>query len=110
MKPTIIHRTNLLLQVLLTFFFMADGAQISRAAINVVSYWRLGESDPGAAAGATAANTTDSVGATNLKFQGNAHYANDVAATAANRIGSLWSVNFTNSAYATNAIVSTAQD
>jgi hypothetical protein len=108
MKPLISPRVDLLFKCLLTLFFVAAAAQISRAAINVVSYWRLGESDPGATAGATATNTTASVGGTNLKFQGNASYANDVAATAATRPGSLLSVNFTNSAYATNAIVSTA--
>lgn len=109
MKQPIIQRSGLFLQVLF-IAFLAAVPRSSRAAINVVSYWRLGESDSGAAAGAAAANTTDSVGATSLKFQGNARYANDVAATAATRIGSLLSVNFTNSDYATNAIVSTATD
>jgi autotransporter-associated beta strand protein len=110
MKRPILQRVDLLCHLLLISFFVTVAAHTSRAAINVVSYWRLGESDSGAAAGATAANTTDSVGAMNLRFQGNARYANDVAATAATHIGSLLSVNFTNSAYATNAIVSTAQD
>jgi autotransporter-associated beta strand protein len=110
MKPPISPRVDLLFKCLLTLFFLADAAQTSRAAINVVSYWRLGESDAGAAAGATVANTTDIVGGMNLVFQGNARYANDVAATAANRIASLLSVNFTNSAYAINPIVSTATD
>jgi autotransporter-associated beta strand protein len=110
MKPSLSPRVDLLFKCLLTLFFLADAAQTSRATINVVSYWRLGESDAGTAAGAAATNTTDSVGATNLRFQGNARYANDVAATAATHVGSLLSVNFTNSAYAPNAIVSTAQD
>ena len=62
MKSPIIQRSDLLLQV---FFiaFLAAAPRNSRAAINVVSYWRLGESDSGAAAGAAATNTTDSVGA-----------------------------------------------
>ncbi len=109
MKPSTLNRTDLLLQV---FFiaFLAAAPLSSRAAISVVSYWRLGESDSGAAAGATATSTTDSVGGMNLAFQGNARYANDVATTAANRIASLLSVNFTNSAYAINPIVSTATD
>src|SRR5689334_19058646 len=80
------------------------------AAITVLNYWRLGESDPGAAVGATATNATDSVGAKNLTVQGNAHYANDVAPNAAARTSSSLSVNFTNSAYATNTIVSTVTD
>ncbi|HWD92130.1 MAG TPA: LamG-like jellyroll fold domain-containing protein [Verrucomicrobiae bacterium] len=82
----------------------------SYAAINVQSYWRLGENDPGAAVGVTATNTTDSVGTMNLQFYGNASYANDVAPTAVTHAGSSLSVNFTNSAYATNAIISTATD
>src|ERR1051326_328063 len=52
------------------------------ATINVVGYWRMGEGDPGAAAGVTATNATDSVSAKNLKFQGNASYTTNVAASA----------------------------
>jgi alpha-tubulin suppressor-like RCC1 family protein len=80
------------------------------AAINLVSYWRLGEADPGASARVTATNATDSLGANNLKVHGNASYTNDVAPAAATKTGSSLSVNFTNSAYATNAIVSTNRD
>jgi len=78
------------------------------AAINVVSYWRMGESDPGAAAGVAVANTIDSAGTNNLTVQGAALYASDVAATATYHTGSSLSVNFANGAFATNAIVSTA--
>src|SRR5204863_6698953 len=80
------------------------------ATINVVSYWRLGEADPGAAAGVPASTTTDSVGAKNLTFHGNASYRSDVAASAVTHAGSSLSVNFTSSAYAVNTIVSTATD
>ena len=100
-------RPNLWLFLLLLFAF--SGAS-SHAAVTVLNYWRLGENDPGAAAGATATNTTDSAGSVNLQFQGNASYASDVASAAANHTGSSLSVNFTNAAYATNAIVSTATD
>jgi autotransporter-associated beta strand protein len=110
MKPPIKLRIALLLKCFLTLFFVADAAQTSSAAINVVSYWRLGESDPAAAAGATTTNTTDLVGGMNLKLQGNARYAYDVASTAQTSIGSVMSVNFTNLAYAITPIVSTAQD
>jgi autotransporter-associated beta strand protein len=109
MNTPMLRRVDLLLQDLF-ITFLAAAPRSSLAAINVVSYWRLGESDPGAAAGAIASNTTDLVGGMNLKFQGNARYANDVGATAATRPGSILSVNFTNSAYATNAVVSTATD
>src|SRR5258705_5219857 len=77
----------------------------SHAAITVVSYWRLGESDPGSAVGGTATNATDSAGAKNLTFQGNAHYANDVSLAAASHTGSSLSINFTNRAPATHSIV-----
>src|ERR1041385_9212238 len=82
----------------------------SHAAITVVSYWRLGEGDPGAVVGGTVTNGTDSAGANNLSFQGNAHYANDVAIAAASHAASSLSVNFPNGAYATRPIVSTASD
>src|SRR5207244_1394333 len=64
------------------------------ATINVVSYWRMGESDPFAAPGAIATNTIDSSGYATLEFRGNARYASDVAATAASHAGSSVSVNF----------------
>src|SRR5690348_15248714 len=66
------------------------------AAINVVSYWHLGESDRGAVVSAAATNATDSVGANNLAVQGSARYSNDVAPTAVGYAGSSLSVNFTN--------------
>lgn len=110
MKTPTLQRAGLLSHVLLISFFTAFTAGRAHAAINVVGYWRMGENDPGVANGATATHTTDSVGGANLQFVGNAHYANDVAATAANRVGSFRSINFTNFAYATSAIVSTNQD
>lgn len=92
------------------FLFLLYGfaGASSRATITVVSYWRLGENDPGAAPGVTATNTVDSAGTNNLAFVGSARYANDVAASAAIHTGSSLSINFTNGAYATNAIVSAA--
>jgi DNA-binding beta-propeller fold protein YncE len=75
-----------------------------------VSYLRLGEGDPGAVVGATATNTIDSAGPNNLRIQGNARYTSDVAPAAATSAASSLSVNFTNSAYAANTIVSTATD
>ncbi|HEV2454382.1 MAG TPA: FG-GAP-like repeat-containing protein [Verrucomicrobiae bacterium] len=92
----------------LVFIFVLlifGGAVRVHATVTVVDYWRLGENDPGAVAGAVATNTTDSVGSKPLAIQGNARYANDVPA---GNPGSLLSINFTNSAYATNSIISTA--
>jgi hypothetical protein len=80
------------------------------ASINVVSYWRLGENDPGAADGVAATNTIDSVGTNNLTFTGTAQYSSNVDARAASHAGSTLSVNFTNGAYATNVFVSTNLD
>lgn len=81
---------------------------IVQATINTVAYWRMGESDTGAANGVTATNTIDSVGTNNLTFAGSAQYTNDVAAGAATDTGSTLSVNFANSAYATCSVVSIA--
>lgn len=80
------------------------------AAITVVSYWRLGESDPGAGKGITATNTIDSVGSHNLKFSGQAYYSNDVDLAALAHVGSSRSVSFGSGAFASNSIVSTATD
>jgi hypothetical protein len=70
----------------------------------------MGENDPGAAPGVSVTNTVDIAGTNNLRFRGPARYTNDVAAIAASRTGSSFAINFTNGAYATNAVVSTATD
>jgi Concanavalin A-like lectin/glucanases superfamily/PKD domain/Carboxypeptidase regulatory-like domain len=75
-----------------------------------VAFWRLGENDPGSAAGVTATNTVDTTGTRKLIFQGNARYSGDVSTSAANALGSAFSINFTNGAFATNTIVSSATD
>lgn len=82
----------------------------SHAVVTVVSYWRLGETDPGASTGLAVTNTVDVVGGMNLEVQGKAQYTNDVASSAARHTGSTLSVSFDNSAYATTSIVSTATD
>jgi sugar lactone lactonase YvrE len=80
------------------------------AAITVVSYWRLGESDPGASAGTVATNTIDSVALHNLKVRGPAFYSSDVGVTALAHVGSSQSVSFGSGAFASNSIVSSATD
>jgi hypothetical protein len=82
----------------------------ARAGITVVSYWRMGESDPSATAGTAATNTTDSFGSHNLKISGQAFYSNDVASAALAHVSSSLSLNFTNGGFASNSIVSTATD
>ena len=85
MKTPIIQRSDLLLQFFFFIAFLVAAPPTSRAAINVVSYWRLGENDPTAFTGARALNTTDIVGGDESPVPGHPRYANDVAATAANR-------------------------
>src|SRR4051794_22900109 len=80
------------------------------AAINVASYWRMGENDSGAVSGTTAINTTDSIGSHHLTVSGQALYSNDVAAAAFGHTGSSLSVNFAAGAYGRGNIVSTVTD
>src|SRR5262249_29770917 len=80
------------------------------AVITVVSYWRLGESDPGASAGSVATIGIDSVASHNLKVRGPAFYSSDVSIAALAHLGSSQSVSFGSGAFATNTIVSTATD
>lgn len=82
----------------------------SPATITVVSDYRLGESEASATPGVAAVTSLDYVGSKTLTFHGTATYSGDVNFAAALRVGSLLSVNFTNGAYATNTIVSTAVD
>lgn len=89
-------------------FFL--GSHLARATVTPVGYWRMGESDAGAANGVTATNVADLAGAHPLKFQGAAAYSADVSPSATYSTGSSLSVNFTSSAYATNTVVSTAVD
>lgn len=90
--------------LMVVFTIVAIHAQ---ATITVLDYWRLGEMDPSATAGANAITAIDGVGNHNLTFHGPATYSTAVAATASTHTGSSLSVNFANTAYATNAIVST---
>ncbi len=69
-------------------------ARPAPAAINVLSYWRMGENDSAAASGAAATGTVDSVGSNNLTFFGSAFYSNNVAVPAFAETGSSLSVNF----------------
>jgi len=84
---------------------------LSPPAFSVVSYWRMGENDVGATAGATGTNETDCVGSDTLTFSGQALHSSDVAATALAHTGSILSVNFSGfGGYATGNLVSAAQD
>lgn len=95
---------------ILVFALFLSAVQSARATVTSVGYWRLGESDFGAAPGIAVTNVADLAGSHPLVFHGQAAYAADVSSSASNAPGSTLSVNFTNSAYATNTIVSTAVD
>jgi sugar lactone lactonase YvrE len=82
----------------------------ARATITVLDAWQIGEGDPGAAASGAATNLVDHVGTFNLKTAGAAVYSSDVATAAAAHAGSLLSVNFTNSTYASSGLLTTVAD
>ncbi len=87
-------------------------ARPAPAAINVLSYWRMGENDSAAASGAACTGTVDSVGGNNLTFFGSAFYSNNVAVSAFAETGSSLSVNFsTPGTYGlADGVISEAQD
>ena len=86
-------------------------ATTGSAAVTVVSYWRIGEFDPGASPGTTAPYAMDaSAGSHHLKITGPAYYSNDVAVAALAHVSSSLSLNFASGAFASNSIVSTATD
>src|SRR5437899_1364037 len=68
-------------------------ASAADAAVAVLSYWRIGEFDPGANAGTTAPNAIDTVGSHSLKITGPAYYSNDVAIAALAHASSSLSLN-----------------
>jgi hypothetical protein len=81
------------------------------ATINVVSYWRMGEADPAAAAGVPAAQAADSAGENTLTNAGQCFYSGNVSPAAAAHTGSSLSVSFSGpGAYARGNLVSTAVD
>lgn len=67
----------------------------SPAAISVKSYWRLGESDPGANSGQIVTNATQGGSGTgSLRAYGNPRYTNDVGTDAARHAGSSLAISF----------------
>ena len=95
---------------LLALLSLLAGAIPARATITVLNYWRMGEADAGAVTGGTPVNATDSVGSHTLKYSGSALYSTNVAPSASAHAGSDLCVSFTNSACASNSIVSTVQN
>jgi len=67
--------------------------------LTTVSYWHMGESDPGAVAGGLATSTLDSVGSDTLTINGSgAYYATNVSASAGLQAGSTLALNFSDGA------------
>ena len=82
---------------------------VAQATVTTLSYWRMGENDPGVANG-PATSTTDPTGGRTMNLQGSVAYTNNVSATAAAHTGSAWCVYFAGTGYGTNALVTTATD
>src|SRR5262245_23079066 len=86
-----------------TGVLLAAGAQ---AGVTNLVWYHLGERDAGAVAGASPAGTIDSAGTNHLTFSSGAIYSSDVSIDAGAHVASALSVLFTNSAFATNNVVS----
>ncbi len=82
----------------------------ARAAVTVVSYYRLGEADPGAVNGGVITTAVDSAGANHLAVSGAPVWTNDVSAAATANTASSLSASFAGSQYGTNAVLTTATD
>ncbi|HEX4121020.1 MAG TPA: LamG-like jellyroll fold domain-containing protein [Verrucomicrobiae bacterium] len=97
--------------LLITLFLAAVPV---RATVTVLSYWHMGEHDPGAVSGGRCNSTVDSVGGDTLAFAPESghypYYTNGVAASAAQQTGSSLGVAITNGEYGTAAVVTTAGD
>ncbi len=76
----------------------------------MVSYYPLGEIEPGVASGVVITNVFDSVGTNPLTMVGSPVWTNHVSAEAAARTDSAWSAFFVGGQYGTNGILSTATD
>jgi len=84
----------------------------AHAAVTVIDYYRLGEADTNALAGATVnSNSTDSASTKHLARVGTPAYSSDVSAGAALRAGSRLAVSFSGSGqYLTNTILTNVTD
>jgi hypothetical protein len=89
------------------------GAMPARATVTVLSYWHMGEKDPGAVSGGSCTNTVDSAGGDTLAFTPiNTSlypvYTSGVAATAATNTGSTLALSITNGQYGAGSLVTSA--
>ena len=79
----------------------------ANAYLTTIAYWKMGEADTNASAGASAMTAVDSIGVNSLPHTGPATYSANVAASP---IPSVLSVNLTNAAYAVGALASTTNN
>ncbi len=82
----------------------------THATINVASYWRCGEQDPGAAPGLAATNTLDLVGGRTFSFLSAPVYDSGVDTNAAADTGSSLCLRFTTGNYGIAPMVSNVVD
>ena len=90
---------SILLTALLALTFSAP------AAVTPVSHWRMGENDPSANPGASAATTPDLIGGRTMTLLAAPLYQSAVSATAAARVGSTRSIQFFANTYGTNTLI-----
>ena len=86
----------------------------THATINVLNYWRMGENDPGAAAGGTSMTTIDSVGGNNLNnspfivnglYYFYPTYSGSVSPAAASDVASTLALQYINDEYASGNVI-----
>ena len=96
-------------RLLLSLAFVVALATGAHATVTNVVWYRLGEDDPGAAAGLAATNTVDLIGLRDLKQFGSPLYTSAVSTTASDHVGSSLAVQFNGSSqYFSNGVVSIA--
>ncbi|HWX21054.1 MAG TPA: LamG-like jellyroll fold domain-containing protein [Candidatus Binatia bacterium] len=93
---------------LFVLLVLGTGLRLStvHAAVTNVVWYRLGETDAGAAPGAVATNTDDLIGTRNLRAAGTPFYTNGVSASASSHVGSSLAVQFSGAGqYFTNTAI-----
>jgi hypothetical protein len=82
-----------------------DEIELFRSPVTTLSYWRMGENDPGAIPGVSTFSTADPFGGRTMTMTGSPIYDASVSATASARVGSALSLSFGAGSYGTNAVI-----
>jgi len=108
-------RNKIMKRILFRFScLMFLSALNTHATINVLNYWRMGENDPGAAAGGTSMTTIDSVGGNNLNnspfivnglYYFYPTYSGSVSPAAASDVASTLALQYINDEYASGNVI-----